>query len=65
MMDEQSWAIAAYLRAQPAGQIEIKDADLLEWMRVRTPHSNEEAGPVYRDLQAEQVMRDAKRAGFV
>ena len=50
----------------PRGKIKITDPELIERMRKAPPNlTDKEAAQRYRELQVEQLMRMAKRAGFL
>jgi hypothetical protein len=60
----QMKVLEAYARTLPPGPIELTDQDLIERFR-RPVLSDEEIGARKRLLQAEQLLRNAKRAGFL
>jgi uncharacterized protein len=71
MTKNEEEALVAYIRSLPKGRgsIEVTDEDLRERMRrdnqANPNMSDQEAARKYNLLQAEQLIRNARRAGFL
>jgi hypothetical protein len=61
--EEDTQILIAFMRTQPPGKIELKDPDLIEQMKNYGKTAGRAA--FYRTLQSEQMLRLAKRAGFL